>query len=98
MLLTDSKNPLSSILLRSKLSDARVRAFFSGFRSTGEDPADCRRSFLGSLLGRREDRGGAKRQAGTVSQTIAELHLFTGGKLFVVVKPHQMRPYSVTKL
>jgi len=27
MLLTDSKNPLSSILLRSKLSDARVRAF-----------------------------------------------------------------------
>jgi hypothetical protein len=29
MLLTDSKNPLSSILLRSKLSDARVRAFFS---------------------------------------------------------------------
>ena len=97
MLLTDSKNPLSSILLRSKRSDARVRAFFSGFRSTGEDQADGRRGFLGSLLGRRDDRGGAKRQ-GRVSETIAELHLFTDGKLFVVVKPHQMRPYSVTNL
>jgi hypothetical protein len=47
MLLTESQNPLSSILLRSKLSDARIRAFFS-----------------------------------------QGLHLFTGGKLFVVVKPH----------
>ena len=98
MLLTDSKNPLSSILLHSKRSDARVRAFFSGFRSTGEDQADGRRGFLGSLLGRRDDRGVRKGRQGRVSETIAELHLFTDGKLFVVVKPHQMRPYSVTNL
>lgn len=39
-----------------------------------------------------------KGRQGRVSETIAELHLFTGGKLFVVVKPHQMRPYRLTKI